>query len=351
MLQQQLQNAGNYGNGSPELITALLQSLGWNEHTYATHPSKFSYDSGDALTRLDRIGEMLGISLPMLLGSHSPAPPPVETDYDPEIDAPELFATMRQQNVWGLVARQMFEGSIDKVGAINAIKADPAYADYDRAYITPIIEGLWTEVAAARKGKAKHDADQLDARSKWEADDPYRKAGLPSPFEQYTADTLPLEGDELGRIAQFHKQGKAMDADPANYGTKYDPNYKKPQYNDQIPLSDTAVDTKDRKFKTKNTTTGGTKEVTIPAEQVNAIKTASGRNTLDPKLLAAVAAQSGDRLNRGTPVAPRQREYAQRYEEGYKAERARLASERGRTPLSDNIRQQLLPFLMILGGR
>lgn len=215
---------GDYGSGvDPMLLQLLLPNLaGLN-----AKGAKDVLDIESKKTNLsqDNMSDMLDPLVRILLGTYTPPPQQYvepEPVLPPMVDTPTLssYLNMAESNPndpWAKVAVGFKEGRMTQADAWGLLRKAPGSENMDEGWIRSQIDAMASEAAAVRTAQAKYEQDLAtadykarQAQQKQMEDDPFVKAGLPSPLERYTddlngdgrPDNAPIDGKVLNQLLQ-----------------------------------------------------------------------------------------------------------------------------------------------------
>lgn len=116
--------------------------------------------------------------------------------------------------VWQQVAQQLLNGTIDRQGAISAVAESLGVDEYSAsagltiADIKSQIDSIIKEIGDRQNAEFKYQDDLRSA----EQSNIYGKAGLPQPYEEYTAETAPYSKGVFDRQSELQKMISLLSA-------------------------------------------------------------------------------------------------------------------------------------------
>lgn len=212
---------GEYGYGVDQLMAEMF-----GQYTDGSKGSK-ALQSGQA-SGVNNVQDLLKLLLDPQLAMYSGS-------YDPSLLAPQQAQTLPFQEELSRTTGWMnsgIPGVADVAAGFISGQMDPATANAmikDAATqglvpgvdvtkdgwekdVSNYVSEMWDEVNKNTQARTQYETQaaqsQLDAQNA-PRDDVFSKAGLPSPTEQYTADTVPMDSEFYGNYQQAQEKSSA----------------------------------------------------------------------------------------------------------------------------------------------
>lgn len=225
-----MSDMGNYGNGlPPELLQMLLPYLGGQSNKDASSTlgvqAKGTNNVQDLIKLLfdPQFAMMSGTYDPMLIAGQQAQPYPEST---PITDRYMNSGNPAIANVAAGIASGQYDPLTAKQVLLKASE-DGSVTGFTPEQLYSAVDDIATEVAKNAQGKAEWDAKQKQSA---DASSPYAKAGLPSPTDVYTADTMPLDAQHSQLAGGYDKRAsdalRQLDQFQANPSNANDPYVK-----------------------------------------------------------------------------------------------------------------------------
>ena len=182
-----MSDAGMYGSGFDpmviQLLLPLLAGMGYKDQSNAFQLQNKGTDNINDLIRLlmsPEFGMFTGTYDPMLAAGEAPSP---------FVDSTPM--TLRYMNsgnpVIANVAAGLLSGEYDALSAKQVLRAEAekgTLTGFDTTTLDSAVDSMYDEIV---KNDAARSAHEAQATAGGPRNDPYAKAGLPSPLEQYQA--------------------------------------------------------------------------------------------------------------------------------------------------------------------